>query len=194
MTPSPLLIHPGETLVYFLSFGSGIWFPLNHRNIKVGKEHLDHQVQLLTKLGCNGENSSPQDGLRMWCGKSAPALPTFTPHCSACPLEAPASPWPQLTCGMPQPGSFLRPHAIKHLCSGLPHIPVFASDPLNWENTEEMWIMSQSSSCTAGSTEGCDSTTETGMQSLCCCPKQHKHSSWLCWLGQQSLLRWEKDI
>lgn len=41
-------------------------------------------------------------------------------------------------------------------------IPITASDTLNWENTEEILIMSQSSSCTTGCTEGCDRTLRHG--------------------------------
>lgn len=66
------------------------------------------------------------------------------------------------TYDMPQPGHFLQPHAM-YLCSGLPHIPIIASDTLNWENTEETLTVFKSSSCTAGSTEGCGRTPVTWM-------------------------------
>lgn len=60
VTPSILLIHPGEAPVHFqvlLAAGS-LW----------------------NKLRCSGENSSPQEGLRRWLWATALGVPFFTTH------------------------------------------------------------------------------------------------------------------
>lgn len=82
VTPSILLIHPGQAPVHFqvlLAAGS-LW----------------------NKLRCTGENSSPQEGLRRWLWATCTrcAFLHYTSSSSTVPYghpQTPASPWSHLT-------------------------------------------------------------------------------------------------